>query len=250
VSEDLRACARHPAVFAYAVGNEIPAPVVRWYGARPVEHHLRELYLDAKHADPVSLVTYVNYPSTEYLDLPFLDFVSFNVYLESRRTLRACVARLQNLAGDRPLLMAKVGLDSARNGEAKQARVLRWQLRTLARGGCAGACLFSWTDEWHRGGEPAGADQHDHRHAGHRLRKRPAQRKVNRANFQCRRAVHPAEDGVDVVGEEVGVLVGRQQGDVADEEHAQDGFGIALAPLLAPSARPARRSSLSRSPTA
>ena len=36
------------------------------------------------------LVTYVNYPTTEYLELPFLDFCAFNVYLEtatgSRRT--------------------------------------------------------------------------------------------------------------------------------------------------------------------
>jgi GT2 family glycosyltransferase len=152
VADGVASCANHPAIFGYAVGNEIPAPVVRWYGARPVEKHLRDLYLAAKDRAPDALVTYVNYPSTEYLELPFLDFVSFNVYLESRRTLRSYVSRLQNIAGDRPLLMAEVGLDSARNGEAKQARVLRWQLRTLHRGGCAGTCLFAWTDEWHRGG--------------------------------------------------------------------------------------------------
>ena len=33
---------------------------------------------------PGALVTYVNFPTTEYLQLPFLDLFCFNVYLESR----------------------------------------------------------------------------------------------------------------------------------------------------------------------
>jgi len=44
-------------------------------------------------------VTYVNYPTTEYLRLPFLDFVCFNVYLESQDRFEAYLARLQNIAG-------------------------------------------------------------------------------------------------------------------------------------------------------
>jgi hypothetical protein len=38
-----------------------------------------------RQTDPEGLVTYINYPSTEYLDLPFLDLVCFNVYLEQRQ---------------------------------------------------------------------------------------------------------------------------------------------------------------------
>ena len=49
----------------------------------------------------------------------------FNVYLESQERLEAYLARLQNLAGDRPLVMAEIGLDSRRNGEEAQARVAR-----------------------------------------------------------------------------------------------------------------------------
>ncbi|MDP9346671.1 MAG: glycosyltransferase [Actinomycetota bacterium] len=152
VREGVRACAGHPAVLAYAVGNEIPASIVRWHGRRPVERFLRRLYRAAKDEDPEGLVTYVNYPSTEYLELPFLDFVTFNVYLEAQRTLEAYLARLQNLAGERPLVMAEIGLDSRRNGEHVQARVLDWQVRTAFAAGCSGAFLFAWTDEWHRGG--------------------------------------------------------------------------------------------------
>ena len=71
--------------------------------------------------DPEALVTYVNFPTTEYLELPFVDFVSFNVYLETREKLAGYLAKLQNLAGEKPLMMAEVGYDSMRNGESAQA---------------------------------------------------------------------------------------------------------------------------------
>ncbi|MEW5849183.1 MAG: glycosyltransferase [Myxococcota bacterium] len=152
VREAARACAGHPAILCYAVGNEIPTSVVRWHGARRVERFLERLHHAVKEEDPGALVTYVNYPSTEYLRLDFADFQAFNVYLESRARLERYLARLHNLAGDRPLLFAEVGLDSRRNGEDKQATTLDWQLRTIFSGGGAGAFVFSWTDEWHRGG--------------------------------------------------------------------------------------------------
>ncbi len=147
-------CAGHPAIFAYAIGNEIPAPVVRWYGHRRVQRYVRDLYDTVKDRDPEALATYVNYPSTEYLDLPFLDFAAFNVYLERERDLRSYVGRLHNIAGDRPLMIAELGLDAVRDGEQAQARVLDAQVRSLAHGGgCAGLFVFSWTDEWYRGGQ-------------------------------------------------------------------------------------------------
>jgi GT2 family glycosyltransferase len=152
VRAGVRSSAGHPAVLGYAIGNEIPSSIVRWYGRRRIERFLRRLYRAAKSEDPGGLVTYVNYPSTEYLDLPFLDFVCFNVYLESRETLDAYIGRLQVLAGDRPLVMAEIGLDSRRNGLEAQAAALDWQIRAVFSGGSAGAFAFAWTDEWHRGG--------------------------------------------------------------------------------------------------
>jgi O-antigen biosynthesis protein len=147
-----RMCAGHPALLCYALGNEIAAPVVRWLGRRQVESYLERLYWAVKAEDPDGLVTYVNYPTTEYLHLPFLDLVTFNVYLESQDRFDAYLARLHNIAGDRPLLMSEIGLDSLRNGEAIQAQALEWQLRSTFAPGCAGAFIFSWTDEWHRAG--------------------------------------------------------------------------------------------------
>src|SRR5215204_1609124 len=152
VRAGVAACVCHPAVLCYVIGNEIPASVVRWYGRRRIERILEQLYRAAKAEDPEALVTYVNYPTTEYLQLPFIDFVSFNVYLEEQKRLEAYLARLQNIAGDRPVVLTEIGLDSLRNGEDSQARILEWQVQTAFASGCAGALIFSWTDEWYNDG--------------------------------------------------------------------------------------------------
>lgn len=152
VREGVRSCKGHPAVLGYTVGNEIPASIVRWHGRRRIERFLRRLYEAVKDEDPGGLVTYVNFPTTEYLQLPFLDFHCFNVYLESDEQLEAYLARLQNIAGDRPLVMAEIGLDSRRNGQDLQADTVAGQVRLAFAKGCAGAFVFAWTDEWHRGG--------------------------------------------------------------------------------------------------
>jgi len=152
VREGVRSCAGHPAVLAYSIGNEIPSSIVRWHGRERVEAFLERLYQAAKEEDPDGLVTYVNFPTTEYLELPFLDICAFNVYLESEERLDAYLGRLQIVADERPLLMAEIGLDSRSNGEEAQAESLCWQMRTAFHAGCAGAMVFAWTDEWHRGG--------------------------------------------------------------------------------------------------
>src|SRR5262249_26041092 len=152
VRMDVRVCAGHPAVLCYAIGNEIPASIVRWHGAYRIERFIRRLYQSAKAEDPNALFTNVNYPTTEYLHLPFLDLVSLDVYVHSNESLAAYLARLLNLAGDRPLLIAEIGLDSQRHGQLAQARMLEQQIQTISSAGCTGTFVFAWTDEWHRGG--------------------------------------------------------------------------------------------------
>ena len=70
----------------------------------------------------------MNFPTTAYLELPFLDFAAFNVYLEEQEKLAAYLRRLQNIAGDLPLVLAEIGLDSRRNGQIAQAHSLDWQI--------------------------------------------------------------------------------------------------------------------------
>ncbi len=139
-------------VLAYSIGNEVPAGVVRWHGARRVERFLAELADVARQEDPEALLTYANYPSTEFLDAPFLDFATFNVYLQDEATFRRYVQRLQNQVGDRPLILGEFGLDTLRNGEDSQAEMLAWHVRAVREAGIAGTTVYAWTDDWFTGG--------------------------------------------------------------------------------------------------
>src|SRR5262249_45541637 len=146
----------HPCLLAYCIGNEFPPDALRWHGARRVERFLAELADVARQADPDGLVTYASYPPTEYLDLSFLDFVTFNVYLHDREAFRRYLFRLLNLVGDRPLLLGELGMDTFRHGELGQAAFLAGHLREARLMGLAGAFVFSWTDDWHTGGHAVG----------------------------------------------------------------------------------------------
>jgi len=59
-------------IFAFSLGNEIRSDIVRWHGPDAVQKFLHALFLEAKGAAPDTLVSYANYPPTEYLDLDFL----------------------------------------------------------------------------------------------------------------------------------------------------------------------------------
>src|SRR5262249_57472689 len=122
-----------------SMGDEVARDIVRWYGVRRVERFLTELVDVAKQADPEGLVTYANYPPTEYLDLSCLDFVTFNVYLHDLETFRRYLLRLQNLVGEKPLLLGELGMDSYRHGEQEQAGFLSGHVREAVLMGLAGA---------------------------------------------------------------------------------------------------------------
>src|SRR2546430_610902 len=125
--------------------------MARWLARGKIERSLKRWGRVIKEEDPGGLVTYVNYPTTEFRQLPFLDLVSFNVYLETPDRFDAYLAHLHTIAGDRPLLMSEIGRDSMRHGEAERVRGLAWQVRTIFASGCAGGFVFAWTDEWFRG---------------------------------------------------------------------------------------------------
>jgi hypothetical protein len=134
------------------VGNEIEKTLVRWMRPERVRAFIEKLIDIARSNAPRTLVSYATYPSTEYLVPRNADFLAVNVYLESSATFSACLARLQNLAGNKPLLITEFGLDVAAHGPEQQVEVMRWQHDALLHGGCAGGVWFAYTDEWHRGG--------------------------------------------------------------------------------------------------
>ncbi len=151
-TREVKRLAAHPAVLVIAVGNEIPGGIVRWHGHHRVEAFLGTLYGDVKAAAPDSLFTYVNYPPTEFLNLECFDLCAFNVYLHEEQVLRGYLARLQHIAGHRPLLLAEAGADSLREGRDGQARITATHLRCAFEEGACGAIAYAWTDDWWRGG--------------------------------------------------------------------------------------------------
>ena len=153
VHRAVSACKQHPSVFAFSLANEIPAEIVRWSGARAVAAFIDELVAVAKAVDPACLCTFASFPPTEYLQPQGIDFVCFNVFLHQRPAFEGYLARLQMIADDKPLVIGECGLDSLREGEARQAEMLSGQVEAAFRGGAAGIVVFSYTDDWHQGGQ-------------------------------------------------------------------------------------------------
>ncbi len=143
-----QANAGHPALLGFFIDNEIPADLVRWYGSRRMEEFLNSLVRLVKKHDPGALAAYANFPPTEYLLPSEVDFYSYNVYLHRQKDLSNYLSRLQNLAGDKPLILSEFGMDTIRHPEEEQARLLTEHVTTVFESGLAGTFVFSWTDEW------------------------------------------------------------------------------------------------------
>jgi GT2 family glycosyltransferase len=153
VEKAIERCAGRDHVLGIAVGNEIPADVVRVHGINAVQDALSELIEQVHAGYPDTLATYVNFPTTEYLTVEGQDFIAFNVFLEDPGDLRRYLRHLQVVSGPRPLVITELGMASEIHGEAAQACSIREQLRVVDKTGCAGATVFAWTDEWGVAGE-------------------------------------------------------------------------------------------------
>jgi hypothetical protein len=123
-----------------------------WHGQKRIERFLRDLYHEVKTGSPASLLTYVNFPPTEYLDVDAFDVCAFNVYLHREPDLRAYWRGCStSRASGRccwpkpaPTASARARRSSPHHREPHPHRVCRRRLRAIA---------FSWTDEWWRGGQ-------------------------------------------------------------------------------------------------
>jgi GT2 family glycosyltransferase len=148
-----KTCGNHPAVFAISVVNEIPPDIVRFVGKQRVEQFVDELVRTAKQEAPECLTTFANFPTTEYVQPRTTDFVCFNVYLHEDKQFRNYLARLQNIAGEKPLMLGEYGIDTFREyDEAKQAEILSAHVKAVFDEGCVGTFIFSYTDDWYTHG--------------------------------------------------------------------------------------------------
>jgi hypothetical protein len=153
VRKTARELGSHPAVFAISIANEIPHDIVRFYGSRRIERFIDQLLHCSKQEAPQCLVTYSNYPSTEFLSPSLVDFYCVNIYLHDSSALAKYLDRLQHVAGEKPLIIGEHGVDSIREGADAQALMLQEQIDCLFAKGAAGSFVFSYTDEWFAGGQ-------------------------------------------------------------------------------------------------
>lgn len=148
----------HPALGAVLIANEIRPDLVRFMGPIKVREVLEDLISHGREIAPEVLFAYSNFPTTEYLEPRNADFTAFNIYLEDAVDLENYLRRLQNVAGDRPLLLTEFGFNtfdregSGRDLEQEQADKLSWALQTSQREAVAGFTVYSWSDRWFNGG--------------------------------------------------------------------------------------------------
>ncbi len=100
---------------------------------------------------PHCLVTFANFPTTEYLAPRGVDLHCFNVYLHDARVVGDYLARLQHVVVQgKPLIVGESGVDAAQEQtEAGQAAALAGQVRAVLDEGLAGTTVFAFTDDFY-----------------------------------------------------------------------------------------------------
>ncbi len=153
VRDAAKRAGNHPAVFAISVVNEVPADLVRFVGHGAVADFIDELVAVAKREAPDCLVTFANFPTTEYLQPREVDFVCFNVYLHDETAFRNYAVRLQHIAGEKPLMLGEYGIDTFQEySEERQAEILTTHVKAVFEEGLAGTFIFAFTDDWYTHG--------------------------------------------------------------------------------------------------
>ena len=148
---------RRPSRGALLRGRQRDPGLDRALARPPADRALPRAALPRRRSDedPDALVTYVNYPRPSTSQLPFLDLVCFNVYLETRRAVRglpraAAEPRRRPAAGDR---RARASTAAATASEAQAEALELAGARRAFAAAAPGTFVFAWTDEWHRGGD-------------------------------------------------------------------------------------------------
>jgi hypothetical protein len=151
-----RSCARPfdlapGTVLCYVIGNEIPAPIGAGTAATAWSAPRAAISRGQKRDQGPGDVRELSFD--RYLQLHFLDVVSFSVYLEKERK-QAYLARLQNIAGDRPLLMSEIGWTACATARTHrhrhwtgkfERRLLRAAPARLSMPGRTNGIALAWT---------------------------------------------------------------------------------------------------------
>ncbi|MFQ3578360.1 MAG: glycosyltransferase, partial [Verrucomicrobiia bacterium] len=148
----LRGLGKHEAVAGIFIGNELPADLVRWHGAKRCSGFLDDLIRKAREEWEEPLYGYAGYPPSDSVAPNEADFCALNLYPKDREALRHFLQRAMQWAGERPFIVSEVGEDVRSQGEKAQAEMLMAISKEAERAGNAGFFWFSLTDRWWRSG--------------------------------------------------------------------------------------------------
>jgi len=82
---------RHPAIFAYLIGNEIPPDMVRWHGPARVRDFLKRLADLVKSIDPEAAGELRQFPSTGVTSRSISATSSASTSISTRRPPSAAI---------------------------------------------------------------------------------------------------------------------------------------------------------------
>ena len=174
IEREVGRMSKHPNVLCYLLLNEPHGHAVHSAGVSTVKAFYAKLREAARRADPKRLFSYSNCVATDFVKPDEWDFVAANVYPYSPVTIEKALgyrAYLEILrdryAGGKPMLITEFGLSVSPRGdgrgyggnslEEQRDGVLRmWN--DILNTGCAGGCVFMWTDGWWKYGDK---DRHD-----------------------------------------------------------------------------------------
>ena len=99
--------------------------------------------------DEGALFSYASYPPTEYLLPQNSDFYTFNVYLHRQSDFESYLARLQNLAEEKPLLLGEFGMDTRQPTRRRsKPRCSAGTSKASSAAALREPFVYAWTDEW------------------------------------------------------------------------------------------------------
>ncbi len=164
VTREVSRSAKHPNILAYLLFNEPHGDAVWRAGIHEVAGFYARLKEAAFAADSTRPASYANCVMTDFVEPAVWDFVAANVYPYSPVTIEKALGYREYLrllktrqASSKPLLITEFGLSVSPTGDGRGyggntlERQAEWNValwNDILNTGCAGGCVFMWTDGW------------------------------------------------------------------------------------------------------
>ena len=148
----------HENIIMWCIGNELDCGVIQKVGVPAARSFLLDLYRTAKTLDNTRPITHALPPWEDWLELPFFDVISFNVYsFQTQMNYLDYLVFLRKKYKEKPFLISEFGLSTSTGSlwkgyggksESDQVREVHDRWYDILKAGCIGGLAFEWNDEW------------------------------------------------------------------------------------------------------